>query len=353
MTARTARTTVRCTRRHARRAGTSLAAALLPALAACGSDPAAPPAELSPSAAAYLSHALDLMEHLSINRLQIDWPQFRADAIAAAGTAQTPAETYPAIEAAVTALGDHHSRFFPPGGQQPGTTDQPPSATSIVSGRMLDERIAYVFVPGFGGPNPVGRADSTQAVIRALDGAGAEPPCGWVVDLRLDTGGNMYPMVAGLGPLIGEGLAGRFIDPVGVGSTWSYQAGRAGSVQVTDPYQLRRPSPPIAVLYGSWTASSGEATAISFRGLPNTRSFGTPTRGLSTGNSTFRLSDGALLVLTTVTMGDRTGRYYGGVIPPDEPVEGAVQPVPGEVDAVVRAAMDWLAAQPACAAAAG
>ena len=108
-------------------------------------------------------------------------------------------------------------------------------------------------------------------------------------------------------------------------------------------------SAPVAVLYGPGTASSGEATAISFRGRDDTRSFGAPTFGVSTANRSFHMRDGALLVLTTSTMGDRTGKVYGGKLTPDEEVAGPATIVRGEIDDVVRAAMNWLTKHPACA----
>ena len=333
-----------------------VAVAVLPVLlAGCGGAdaPSAPEPQPSTAARSYLHSALTLMELHSIRSAEIDWPRFRAAAEARRGTAPTIPEPHPAIDTTVRALGDGHSRFFPPS-RLPGTTDLPPSAESIVSGRRLDD-VAYVHLPGFGGPNPVGRVDSTLAVLRALDGAEpAPPPCGWIVDLRLNTGGNMYPMIAGIGPVLGEGLAGRFVPPDGRVSLWYYRAGAAAIgnrplVTATTPYVLRRPDVPVAVLYGELTASSGEAVAISFRSLPNARSFGTETRGLSTANTGFRLSDGALLNLTTAVMADRTGRVYGGRLVPDEPVPASGRPVPGEVDATVEAARRWLAAQPACA----
>jgi C-terminal processing protease CtpA/Prc len=112
---------------------------------------------------------------------------------------------------------------------------------------------------------------------------------------------------------------------------------------------LRRASPPVAVLTGQLTASSGEAVAIAFRARPSTRSFGAPTFGVSTANVGIRLSDGAVLNLTVSTMGDRTGRLYGAAVPPDEAVAGPPAPVPGAGDAVMDAAAAWLHAQPACA----
>ena len=331
--------------------------AFLLLLAACEADvPAAPAAQPSPAARSYLYMVLGLMEEHSVWRREIDWPAFREAALARLGAAQTIAEAYPAVIATVEELGEPHSRFLPPSSvpsAQP--TDLPPSTESIVSGRRLGD-VAYVHLPGFGGPNPTGRVDSTLAVLRALDGAeSAPPPCGWIVDLRLNTGGNMYPMIAGIGPVLGEGVVGRFVDPADRITRWYYRAGGAGVrdapplAAATVPYMLRRPDVPVAVLHGELTASAGEAVAISFRGRPDARSFGTETRGASTAPRGFLLSDGALLRLAVASMADRTGRVYGRRIAPDEPVPASGRPVPGEVDATVEAAQRWLAAQPACA----
>jgi C-terminal processing protease CtpA/Prc len=93
-------------------------------------------------------------------------------------------------------------------------------------------------------------------------------------------------------------------------------------------------SPRVAVLTDNLVASSGEAVVVSFRGRPNTRSFGSATCGLSTANSGFRLSDGATLQLTTASMADRTRVNYGVSIAPDEAVGGDAE--------VVLRAVDWL-----------
>ena len=341
-------------RRPALWAALALAGAV--ALAACGSDPAASDGP-SPEALAYLDEALDVMQRESVRRLEIDWPTFRAAAIRRAGTARLPVHTYTAITETVRALGDGHSSFFPPG-RIPGATDPPPTPSGLPAGRRLGERLALVFVPEFVGTNPAARAESTQAVIRRLD-AEEPAPCGWIVDLRLNLGGNMYPMIAGVGPILGDGVAGQFAEPAGERRDWFYREGVAGIagaageqplVRVPAPYRLRRASPPVAVLQGPRTASSGEATAIAFRARPNSRSFGAATAGASTGNTPFELRDGAVLNLTTSIMADRAGTLFGGVVPPDEPVAGPAVPVLGQDDAVVQAAMRWLVAHPECAA---
>ena|SRR5437016_1571429 len=113
------------------------------------------------------------------------------------------------------------------------------------------------------------------------------------------------------------------VDPDGVKYAWGYydgQAQLAGStiIGVESPYHLKYPLPPVTVLTGPVTASSGEAITVDFRGRPHTRSFGSPTNGVPTANGVFTLSDGALLVLTVAVDADRSGQTYDSAIAPDQ-----------------------------------
>ena len=120
----------------------------------------------------------------------------------------------------------------------------------------------------------------------------------------------MWPMIAGVGPILGEGTVWAFIDPNDNVTLLGLRrrrlpAGGAPVTQVPAPYQLVLGDPRVAVLVDCRVASSGEATAISFVGRPNTRFIGTPTRGLSTSNGGYALSDGAMFILTNALMADR------------------------------------------------
>lgn len=159
-------------------------------------------------------------------------------------------------------------------------------------------------------------------------------------------------MLAGIGPILGEGLAGSFIDPEGQQMDWLYTKGtsRIGDevmAQVNgDTYQLQSPNPPVAVLLGPQTASSGEAVAVAFQGRPNTRSFGWATAGLTTANNGYPMSDGATIVLTVSVFADRTGKLYGHAISPDDILSD--KPDTAE-DEVIVTASQWLMEQPGCA----
>ena len=85
----------------------------------------------------------------------------------------------------------------------------------------------------------------------------------------------MWPMLAGLGPLLGEDTLGGFasLDSLAL---WGYHKGtawigRPSQVDVRTPVTLD-PLPVVAVLTDGRTASSGEAIVIAFRGRSRTRS---------------------------------------------------------------------------------
>jgi len=296
-------------------------------LAACGGDSsptAAPPPPLAPPsalAAQYLGEIMDLMQARSLHRYRIDWAKFRTDVLAAAAGAQSVRDTYPAIMVALRALGDDHSIYQSPGGaiMWAGTRicfAPAPARPTLPAG------VGYVAVGAFSGGGGAATTFATgiQDAIRAADDSTIT---GWVVDLRGNGGGNMWPMLAGVGPVLGEGVAGHFIAADGLETAWIYQGGTSiigGTpvVRVEQPYQLRRTAPRVAVLIDLAVGSSGEATAIAFKGRPDTRFFGMPTCGLSTANQGFPLSDGAVLNLTTAVMADRHKRAFGGMVEPDE-----------------------------------
>jgi hypothetical protein len=158
-------------------------------------------------------------------------------------------------------------------------------------------------------------------------------------DLRNSRGGNMWPALAALGPVIGEGTAGYFADAEDKLIPWGYKEGRAwldwDTVAVLEPPRKAiEPQPRVAVLTDIGVVSSGEAIAIAFRGRPNTRSFGTPTCGLSTGVQQIPLETGGRVAVVNSVIVDRTKKRYGGVLQPDVAIT--------EPSAIVPRALAWL-----------
>ncbi|MCQ3930772.1 MAG: hypothetical protein DPW16_09970 [Chloroflexi bacterium] len=186
----------------------------------------------------------------------------------------------------------------------------------------------------------------------AIRNANEPPVCGWIVDLRQNSGGNSWPMLVGVGPILGEGEVGGFVDNKGNMTTWVYAEGQAllNGIPIENTFYPLDPMPnlPVAVLTSSFTGSAGEMVLVAFVGRPNTRRFGEPSAGLTTGNNGIELSDGAFLNLAQVFMMDRNGNIYDGPIDPDELVAIDWANYGTESDPVIQAALTWLDSEYGC-----
>jgi hypothetical protein len=294
-------------------------------------------AAITPDARAYLEHALDLLQARHINRDRVDWPTVRATALATAAHAQTTADTYPALRMAIAELGEKHTLLIPPGTDMQALAAGPnPPPLEI---KTLGKRVVELKLPGVGG-EAERRAAYTRTLSEAITGHMRSGACGWIVDLREDTGGDGQAMVSGLAALLGPSPWAGFRGADGAVLVWTSVNGAFAAVPASDlpkRFMLRRPAlQPAAVLLGPRTTSAGEMTALAFAGRANTRSFGAPTAGYTTANSPVVLSDGALLALSDARMIDRTGKLIDGPIQPDEPTAE---------DKTEAAALAWLASK--------
>lgn len=228
---------------------------------------------------------------------------------------------------AIKGLRDGHSFFSTPeewkamteGGKHPLSGA---SLHNYPSGRMLKENIAYITLPMFVSNEPelmAQYADSIQSMLARFD---RQNPKGYIVDLSNNGGGNCFPMIAGLGPLVGNGVCELSYSGDGSVSEIIYREGWTGRdtslvFQKLDPYHLKNKNKPVAVIYGKGTGSSGEVAAISFIGLAYAKSFGQATAGCTTRIDNFEMSDGAYLNLASGVAADRNGNKFRGPISPD------------------------------------
>ncbi|MDF1504172.1 S41 family peptidase [Roseisolibacter sp. H3M3-2] len=320
-------------------------AAALPLLLALGAcdisvpEPTVVVPGLSTVAREYVDEVLRVMRTNALRHDAIDWAALRAQAVATAPVAQTLEETHPIITAALFGLGDGHSTYRASSGRLLAFNVRRCAAAAATPPADLPADVGYVRVVSFtGGLAPsIAYATALHAAIAAAD---RDALAGWVVDLRGNGGGNMWPMIAGIGPILGDdAVVGHFVGADGATSSWGYRGGAsvfgsATQVPVERPYTLRRPRPRVAVLTDGAVASSGEAVAIAFRRRADTRSFGAATCGLSTANAPFLLSDGGVLNLTVSVMADRARTPYGDRVTPDEAV--------ADPEDAVRRAVAWL-----------
>lgn len=215
-------------------------------------------------------------------------------------------------------VGDKHSLFLTQANINSFTSKN--SEPKQPESKYLESGIGLIKVPKcmtFSNTKDKDFANSIRYQIKKMDTE--NEIIGWVVDLRNNGGGNMWPMIAGLNSLMVDGTVGYLVGTTNIKeSEWKIENGKINySRELIDTYKVKKINNKIAVLIDSMTGSSGEMTAITFIGLPNVKLFGQPSAGYTTANSTFYLSDGTQLYLATNYVADRTHKSYPDKIIPD------------------------------------
>lgn len=297
----------------------------------------------------YMNNVFEVIQKNSIRRDSINFPKLKEEIFTEVDKVRTIKECHTIVKSLLKKLGDNHSLFLEKEEFKTWHTNKSKDDNSspiTFSGELLNEKIGYLRLNEFmyGDAKSIGRyADSLQKLIKSLD---KKETKGWIIDLRYDAGGNCWPMLAGLGPLLEEGRLGYFIDANKQKHSYYYCNGAAGintqaKIEIKEPYRLINKHPPIAVLTGHGTASSGEVVVISFCGNLNTKSFGEETYGLSSSNAPFILLDSSVIFLTSAYDADRNGKIYGRKIIPDSIVENPFD-INRNNDLVIDAAKKWI-----------
>ena len=223
------------------------------------------------------------------------WESAKADALSATPGSLEDAQEI--VRTAAKVAGGKHSFLRLAGSVvADATSEWPAPGVAFPEGG-----IPVVSLPHFSGNQDEG-VKYASAVLSAIP----EDIPGVVIDLRGNTGGNMYPMIAAVHRFLPDDDKTLHFRSRGR-TQWiplSY------AVQVAGVQQRSRIECPVAILTDALTASSGEATLICFRGLDYVRVFGAPTAGYASANQPFPLPGGDQLVLTTGCDVARTGEVF-------------------------------------------
>ena len=255
----------------------------------------------APAAVRYVEAALALMREHSLRRAEVDWPAVRDAGARACARRRRPRPTrispcgLPCASSAIgtaTCKAPRVSQAL----RDDALSRMPARArhSTAPQGRRLRTSLGYLHVPGFAGGTPAQQvefAESLKNIIQRHDEAGV---CGWAVDLRQNTGGNLWPMLAGLGPLLGEGELAASVYPDGRRVAVWYRDGQAGfgdytQLRVRSPYRVRAATPVARADRARRPRARPRCWPWRCAARRPTRSFGAPTRGLSAGNRTFRV----------------------------------------------------------------
>lgn len=272
-----------------------------------------------------LIEMLDIAQEHALHRDDINWE----NTIRSVNSEFDRSGFQPAVRVLLRVLADSHSSYrFDNWIYRESFITCMPSRLSITD---LPDHIGYVSVGTISSQVPEEEMQNYIDQIHTILQEGRDQGvAAWVVDLTGNTGGSFPTMLASVGPLLGNDIHGYFLDPDDGPIEWGYDQGEAyiGNRDnvfgaATNPIDPFDPEIKVAVIIDNQTASAAEATGISFIGRPNTRLFGERSCGLSTGNSAFELSNGAIFNLTTAIMADRDQNAFGEKITPDESFNNA------------------------------
>jgi carboxyl-terminal processing protease len=277
-----------------------------------------------------LTEVIEVVKAKALNASAVDWPVLERDTDALMRAQSGEEGRTVAIRRVLAALADGHSTYRPP-----AQTSSSPSAGADVSSVRRPDANPPPPIAAFADDGPFGRLIlnrwsgpndavpvATSVVRDTLAKAVAVNPCGLIIDLSTNSGGNMWPMMGGIAPLYDEGTLETFENRHGDRQAVNVRDGvlrmnNAVFPRVDGLVSLPTAPKHIAILLGTRTASSGEITALGFKGQGNVRFFGRPTAGATTANTSIRLSNGGQLALTTARILDRSGTHHQGPVLPD------------------------------------
>ncbi len=223
---------------------------------------------------ATLDKIIEHAEHNSLYRQNVDWSSLKEEMYTLSENAKTTTELKPAIDLMLKELNDTHGRVFHNNqylsyytGEKKEHRANMDSETynQIQSGRVYDFKavilqnsIGYVRIVGLPmGDNEKMTTEIQDAVCKVIE-LGAKK---WIIDLRYNGGGNMFPMVEGITSIIGDGIAGGTKGATeGESSVWQIKDGDFYYDEQTVALENKCPlkkNPKIAVLTSVYTASSG------------------------------------------------------------------------------------------------
>jgi C-terminal processing protease CtpA/Prc len=297
---------------------------------------------------------ITIMQKNSVNAGNSDWNTIRMNAFQKAAAINDPYELGPVIRYLYQSVNDFHGVFYYKDSTFRWERKKSEISDSImnewkkgvsVQSQMLDNFIGYLRIPymSFDKKEEVDKkAQNLNDHLCSLLDKGIK---GLIIDLRLNGGGAMYPMILGVEQLLGQGRVGSF--PIKKSVDWliknnNFYLDTMLLTSIQPKCAVSAQQMPVVLLTSPATGSSGEFFIIAFKGRPNTILLGSPTAGYITSTEGFPINDAAFILLSTGYGADRNGKLYTEALQPDIPFEGVdkFNDIPN--DPKVKAAVGWL-----------
>ena len=294
----------------------------------------------------------------SLYREQVNWDSLYPILAKQAAAAQSIEELAEPFGAVLAHLGDTHGRIYHnrqvlahfTNGPKPHLQEFDPEIYQKIQwgqslpfvAKYLEDSVGYVRIVGLPpGDNQQMSKDIQDAVCK-VQKQGVRK---WVIDLRYNGGGNLFPMAEGIAHLLGEGdLGGAQGLTEAENGSWKVQRGDFYyddyTVGLTNDCSYEQ-SVPLAVLLSNYTASSGEALAVMLKDRPHTRFFGQASHGMVTVTNYYPIAENTFATISVSIYQDRSGLVYDQYVSVDETTPFSLTEQWQE-DPGIQKALEWL-----------
>jgi carboxyl-terminal processing protease len=210
---------------------------------------------------------------------------------------------------------------------------------------MLDNNIGYLRIPSMPVPNKDDFNTKAQKLNDSLCSLLTKNVKGIILDLRLDGGGALHPMILGVEQLLKPGYMGSF--RIKKKESWfirdnGFYVDTTLYSKITPRCNVNAQTIPVVMLVSPHTGSAAECFIIAFKGRDNTVLLGSKTAGYVTVNTGIPINNTAFMNLAIGYNADRNERVYKDAIEPDIPFESVDKFNDIANDEKVKAAIKWL-----------
>jgi carboxyl-terminal processing protease len=272
---------------------------------------------------------ITIMKNNSVKADVMDWKKLQKNALAKASNINDGNQLGAVMRYIYQSIDDFHGAFFYYDSTFKWKRGERRVSDSVmnewkkgitIKSMILEGGIGYLRVPymSFNGKEDADKnAQKLNDSLCYLLGKNVK---GIVLDLRLNGGGAMHPMMLGLEQLLGAGKIGAFTSKKN--ENWyikdhSFLLDTTIITSIVPKCSVSADRLPVVLLIGSSTGSSGEFLVMAFKGRKNTLFLGTETAGYITAVGGFPINNAAYMYLSTGYGMDRTGNVYKEAIKPD------------------------------------
>lgn len=300
---------------------------------------------------------ISIMRENSVNASKVDWVKVKQEATEKASGIESPYQLGPVMRYLFQSVDDFHGSFFYNDSafnwqKQVNTVSDSImnewKKGPLIRKKMLEENIAYLRIPSMPAGSIAEFSQKAQELNDSLCQLLNNSPKGLILDLRLNGGGAMHPMILGVKNLLPSGKVGEF--HIKKKEDWllknnSFLIDTAVLATIVPKCTKQARQLPIVIITGAQTGSSGEFLIMTFKGRPNTILLGSTTAGYVTVNNGFQISDSAAMNLSIGYGADRNGTVYKEALRPDIFIDGPDSFNDLANDVKVKAAIKWLKKQ--------